>query len=287
MQFVPSAWARFRDKLTGEAASALDALALPSVRLHLDDDVLPGGLSDPAGAGTRFGGVPLVDGDFAWPHTDDGRPLCLIAQVNTDQVNGWAGEQLLPAGLLLNFFFDAVEQETWGCQPQDAHYWRVIPADPAGACPAEAPEEAITFAARSVTGQPVPAMPSPWEPAFEAVAAAHGVDDNAYHHIDAEEESPRYRLLGWPEPQQGPMQRDCQLVSSGVDLWDPADLHHPRVEALAAGADDWRLLLQVDSDDDREEDEWLWGDSGMLYFWIRHQDLAAARFDRVWAMIQG
>jgi uncharacterized protein YwqG len=304
LQFVPAAWAQFRGKLTGEAASALEALALPSVRLHLDagqgsldvdqgpldvDNVCPGqdrAAGGPASAGTRFGGVPLVSGDFAWPHTEDGRPLCLIAHVDTDQVNGWAGERLLPAGVLLNFFFDAVEQATWGCQPQDAHYWRVIAAEPAGARPAQAPDGAIAFTARSVTGQPVSTMPWLWEPAFEAVAADHGVDDTAYGNLDAEEESPRHRLLGWPEPQQGSMQRDCQLVSSGVDLWDPADLHHPRVEALAAGADDWRLLLQVDSDEGGA-DEWLWGDMGMLYFWIRRQDLAAGRFDRVWGMIQG
>jgi uncharacterized protein YwqG len=43
------------------------------------------------------------------------------------------------------------------------------------------------------------------------------------------------------------------------------------------------LLLQIDSDD---AIGWTWGDAGRLYFWIRKQDLAARRFDRVWTILQ-
>jgi uncharacterized protein YwqG len=30
----------------------------------------------------------------------------------------------------------------------------------------------------------------------------------------------------------------------------------------------------------------MWGDLGMLYYWIREEDLAARRFDRVWGISQ-
>ena len=40
---------------------------------------------------------------------------------------------------------------------------------------------------------------------------------------------------------------------------------------------DWRLVLQVDSDD---ELGMMWGDLGRLYLWARTEDLAAGRFDR-------
>ena len=53
----------------------------------------------------------------------------------------------------------------------------------------------------------------------------------------------------------------------------------PRRKALEPGADDWGLLLQLDSD---ETAGFMWGDVGMLYYWIRKQDLAKNRFDRVW-----
>jgi uncharacterized protein YwqG len=50
-----------------------------------------------------------------------------------------------------------------------------------------------------------------------------------------------------------------------------------------AARDSWRLLLQVDSDDDAGM---MWVDSGLLYFWIRKDDLAARRFERVWCVMQ-
>ena len=40
---------------------------------------------------------------------------------------------------------------------------------------------------------------------------------------------------------------------------------------LKPNAKDWRLLLQIDSN---EENNYMWGDSGRLYFWIRKVDLA-------------
>jgi uncharacterized protein YwqG len=30
----------------------------------------------------------------------------------------------------------------------------------------------------------------------------------------------------------------------------------------------------------------MWGDAGMLYYWIRKQDLAEDRFDRIWMALQ-
>jgi uncharacterized protein YwqG len=43
------------------------------------------------------------------------------------------------------------------------------------------------------------------------------------------------------------------------------------------------LLLQIDSDDALGS---VWGDLGRVYFWIRDQDLAARRFDRIWHVMQ-
>ena len=30
----------------------------------------------------------------------------------------------------------------------------------------------------------------------------------------------------------------------------------------------------------------MWADAGMLYYWIRDDDLAAQRFDRAWCVMQ-
>src|SRR5690348_4492748 len=85
--------------------------------------------------GYRFGGVPLVGADFAWPYTADGRPLCLVGQWHCDEVNQWLGGAVLPIGILLCFFFDIDEQAGWGLNPQDAPLWRVTAPDAVTAAP--------------------------------------------------------------------------------------------------------------------------------------------------------
>lgn len=66
----------------------------------------------------------------------------------------------------------------------------------------------------------------------------------------------RHRMFGWPDT--------VQTIGE-------------------AGDGSWVLLLQVSSGDLAG---WEWGDCGLLHFWIRRQDLAAGRFDRVWAAEQ-
>lgn len=43
----------------------------------------------------------------------------------------------------------------------------------------------------------------------------------------------------------------------------------------------YTLLLQLDSDISEDGPRWMWYDAGLLYFWIKPEDLAAKRFDRI------
>ncbi|MBU2669152.1 DUF1963 domain-containing protein [Actinoplanes bogorensis] len=265
MEIEAAAWEAFPEQ------AEVRSLALPSVRVT----------AGTGETGSRFGGLPWADDRSEWPRTDDGRPLCLVGLLDCDQVNGWLGGEPLPPGLLLNFFFDADEQETWGMSPQDAHYWRIVAADKAQAAPMVAPDGVTVFPAQALDGQPVLTIPHPWEPCIRQRWAEDSAPATAYFKL-WDTDPAHHRVFGWPELSQGPMQRDCQLVTGGFDLFEPIDEADPRVLELEQGAEDWRLLWQIDSTDD-----WMWGDMGKLYFWIRRQDLAAGRFDRVWALIQG
>lgn len=57
----------------------------------------------------------------------------------------------------------------------------------------------------------------------------------------------------------------------------------PREAGLRAGASEWRLLLQIDSDDNAGM---MWGDVGRLYVWIRRDDLKRRDFSRAWVVLQ-
>jgi len=95
--------------------------------------------------------------------------------------------------------------------------------------------------------------------------------------------APNHHLFGHAANIQGDTQLEAQLVSNGLYCGNDGGYEDARAQQLAKGADDWMLLLQLDSD---QEAGFMWGDVGMLYFWIRKQDLAQRAFDRTWLIMQ-
>jgi uncharacterized protein YwqG len=79
------------------------------------------------------------------------------------------------------------------------------------------------------------------------------------------------------------MQTEVQLVSHGLYCGNATGYNDPRAEELRAGASQWRLLLQIDSDDDTGM---MWGDVGRIYYWIHERDLAAGVFENTWLILQ-
>ena len=90
-------------------------------------------------------------------------------------------------------------------------------------------------------------------------------------------------MLGHPDEIQGDMKLECQLVTNGLYCGDSTGYEDPRAAELEADASDWRLLLQVASDEDAGA---MWGDLGRLYYWIRDQDLRRGAFDASWLVLQ-
>lgn len=59
------------------------------------------------------------------------------------------------------------------------------------------------------------------------------------------------------------METECQLASKGIYVGNPEGYQDPLVPELKAGAAEWQLLLQLDTEDDTG---WMWRDVGTLYF---------------------
>ena len=91
----------------------------------------------------------------------------------------------------------------------------------------------------------------------------------------AGEDAVQHQMFGHAHTVQNEMELGCDFQRRGEkERWDL-----PREQYIAA-ARDWVLLLQVDSDDGKNGPGWMWGDLGMVYFWIHREDLAARAFDR-------
>lgn len=263
-------------------ARDLDSLMQDSIRIAArpaDEASLSIGAS-------KLGGEPDVPAGAAWP-TGKGSPLSFIAQIRLADVLTFDTQHALPPTGLLSFFYDATQQ-TYGADPADRGGWSVLykmgdraalqrlPAPVTLPAAARFKPCAVTFSGEvTLPQQPELDMPNLAWTADQKQAYENAL---ATFPSQADRALPHHRLLGNPDTIQDDMRLECQLAANGV-----SDASAPAAAPLEAGANNWCLLLQVDSDDTVGM---RWADAGMLYFWIERDALAARRFDNVWVVLQ-
>ena len=234
----------------------------------------------------RLGGAPRLPASVAWPDRK-GRPLSFIAELDLTAVRAAGGPDWLPASGVLHLFFDA-EEEPWGFDPADHDGWKVLMTD--GVAAGARPHPPGLSSDRSFAPVRLSGRSALTYPTTERVTLPPEVggafDFEAVHQfMDADlGDGPRHQVGGYPSPIQGDgMELEAQLASNGIYVGGPDGYSDERVAALEAGAGDWRLLMQIDSD---ESAGIMWGDTGTLYVWVREQDARVGDFSRVWMIVQ-
>lgn len=240
---------------------------------------------------SHLGGEPTVPAAPPAP-TKNGKPLPLVAQLDLADIQAVCSCAWLPAGGALLFYYDWHEQNVWGFDPADAGSWAIVHvpdrAEPAlfAACsPDASSSDADRIGAMSVGLGKIASVPSPDRSEVEALALGEEETDLWCEvSTSVHDGRPGHQALGFPDPIQADfMELECQLVSNGLYCGDAAVFNDARARNLKPGAADWRLLLQIDSDDDLGV---MFGDGGKVYFFLRQQDAEARRFDRSWLIFQ-
>lgn len=219
-----------------------------------------------ASCNSYFGGMPLVNPGFKWP-MKDGYPLSFIGQLHCADLD------LVPTdeGSLL-FFYD---NRHWGYSPKDIGHAIVLHQQATDQrIQPELPGVEMTsfFGLRKKTVKPkvyqridVTFTASRSYPSHERnlLTFANEVDEESYMEF-CQSVQTDIQIGGFPSPVQSDwMELDCAMAfGSGV----PAD---------------WILLLQL-----FEVGDMIWGDAGVLYWFIHRDDLKNNRFDRVWMVSQ-
>lgn len=268
--------------------------ARPNIRLipkdTLDEDGLPPGRS-------KLGGEPDLPVGMEWPTRPayanpdntplpeiaaEDSPLHLIAQINLKDVAAAGCDLPLPDSGLLLFFYDA-EVQPWGMYPEDAVGWRVIYV--AGETATERhPSPFDLCLVQSIQLNPSEDLPvADWmEEQLQ--------DEKFNDEFDKLQDDDFDRMWpdghafgGWPHSIQHPVEFDCELIRKRGEPENSGDGRTITVSDVRDSAAEWRLLLQIDSDDDMI---WSWGGGGRIYFLCRESDIAARRFDRVWVVLQ-
>lgn len=237
------------------------------------------GVGDAPFGRSHLGGAADLPRVWAWPYRGD-MPLSLVAQINFAECKGFDMNGMLPEQGMLYVFYDC-EDGGWGSEPGDGDGFCVWYYDgdrsflrrhdvPEGQ---GFPAAALQFGRRwEIPDRECWLMRDYWWEDFENVAW--------WERWDKFSGEKRHKLLGHSDNIQGAMEPQCQLASHGIP-YRPATAQQE--EVLTAGAADWVLLLQVDSD---ARCAMQWGNNGRLYVWIRKQDLAARDFSRCWVVLQ-
>lgn len=260
----------------------MDALILPSIRLDSNPSderaILPGQ--------SKVAGMPDMPSGAPWPDLK-GVPMEFVAQIQLADVHGLRAAAPLPAEGLLSFFYDS-SQQTFGTDPNDRLGFKIFYFEqPSSALtrvdlPDDLPAEGR---ARVCSVSFSEEVTLPLQPNLEIASLSWSDDDQekydaALQQLTSGQKHPIHRLLGHPDTIQDDMRMECQLAANGVA--DPS-AEPEKVAQLTPGANDWILLLQIDTD---ESIGMRWADAGMLYFWIRRQDLAQRRFQNAWVVLQ-
>ncbi len=222
-------------------------------------------------------------------------PMAHVAQLDFAAIAEVDSTDLdLPATGRLLLFYDLMEQP-WGFDPAQRGGFAVIyddspretlvrhqpPPSELGLpdWAASPPGRGLSFRSglsmisRNIVGwERLPISPAGWE-------VLHDLD---MEHLDSPEWA-CHQLGGWPDAVQGEMQTECALVTAGHLAGDPDAFTDPTTAHIRQQASEWTLLLQLASDEKRFV---MWGDSGLIYLWIRTDDLRARRFDRAHLILQ-
>ena len=245
---------------------------------------------------SKIGGKPYLPSHFVWPtytSYDDGveRPLSFFCQIDIGDIKHLDKDGLLPCRGMLYFFYEC-ESSVWGFDPKDDGAARVFWHDTTDELSMISFDIPTSIAQEFV----IPEIPLKFKmeksyPYFEEfeffsdvesdfdeydeVLAKLGVD------IDADEYA--HKLLGYADIIQNEMLTECERTSRGLYCGDSESYQNTPhdVEAdINKHASDWVLLLQL-STIEKDDFEFMFGDCGILYFYIKKEDLAAMRFDKV------
>lgn len=250
---------------------------------------------------SKFGGCPDVPKGFEWPvfetdTYDDSqvkqRPLAFLAQFDCAQLAKLDRDGLLPQTGVLSFFYE-LDSQRWGYDPKDRGCARVFWFEGSlerGEFPAELAEEfrlpelsvELSGAADAPDFQDAcPALEYDW------TANDYRAFDQARRELGMDYPANRSQLLGWPDLIQNNMTLECELVDRGYYLggsWEEIPLEE-RSALRTPSIREWQLLFQLDTVE-HGDFELMFGDCGRIYFYIRREDLAQRRFDRVWLVQQ-
>lgn len=215
---------------------------------------------------SKFGGLPLVPENFVWP-TWKNHALPFLLQIDFSEINADGKISGFPNSGLLYLFADSNEINAPNFERGEEEFaqnrtFKILFFDDAGELTTPTKPDTLEivykeFYVASEISKTYPDMDD-CEEAFEIYCdrPMGGMDD-------------AYDMLQWQNTDGFMMGGWASYVQSGG-----------YIQGLKENEkDEWTLLMQIGSVQD--DDNFMWGDCGILYFFIRVKDLKERNFNHV------
>ncbi len=258
---------------------ALSRMSVRFVTTKSDDKKIPIGVS-------KVGGQPDLPPHVSYPGWN-GEPLAFLAQINLADLGDFNTISELPPSGILSFFYHL--SQPWGYDPKHFGGWRILFIEDLKniertASPGNLPKEG-RYPACTLSFFEQMTFP-PHE--SRMVKALKLTEEETRRYFDLVDEASgnalTNRICGYPDPIQGNMQLECQMASNGIYYGDAKAHLHPRYQELKPGAVDWKLVMQLDSEE--KNAQMIWGDYGRIYFWMHQNALKNREFQKAWLTLQ-
>ena len=259
-----------------DIAALVGPLVVPAVQVIITDQP----------SLSHFGGSPQLPPGVGWPEKG-GQSLDFLARLSLSEIQRIHTVPWLPQSGALLFFYD-VKKHPWGFDPKDRGGFAMLHVPdlmvPVIAANHASKEDGSATVNRNVRFRRIDVIPSE----SDAVRAL-GLNDAEYEKLWEIDDAvfggkPKHQAAGIPSPVQGnDMDLECQLASDGVYCGNAKGYESARAKELQDGRKNWRLLFQMDSDDDLDV---MWGDAGMLYYWVEEREARKGNFQNAWLIQQ-
>ena len=224
-----------------------------------------------------LGGDPHLPGDHEWPERSN-KPLSFLACLDLAEIATTATIDWLPAQGKLLIFYD-MEEQPWGFDPKDRDGWSVLHIEQQSREPTR---ESVELPKHPVCFKPFRSLPG-WE-RLPKLGVTLTDDEFDTYDEGVYNQNTEHQIGGYPLPVQNDyMEEEAQLASHGLYLGDAYAYSSKEGKELLPGAKDWRLLLQIATDDELGV---MWGDVGSLYFWVQEERAKQGDFSNVWLVLQ-
>lgn len=260
-----------------DVATLVTPLATPAIHI----------VSESSPSFSHFGGSPNLPSGTPWPERN-GAKLGFLARLSLTEIRRTLSIDWLPHSGALLFFYD-LERQPWGFDPKDRGSWSVLLVPDLGS-PAEQTDDrprgdGCHIPHRNVSFRRINVLPSLERDSLRGLNLTDKELEAYFSLSDLPfQGSPKHQISGFPAPVQGDdMELESQLVSNGQYCGDSNGYTDQRARLLSLGAQNWRLLLQFDSDDDLGV---MWGDCGTIYYWVEADEAKAGNFSNTWLVLQ-